>query len=103
MRTSRKKSSILNPQVQGFRKAAQRLAADNAQRSYKLLTIFVDVFEGYFRHLTQILVETELMPEHDFLAAGGWAHRRLSAGIRNGSTSIGATTCLRPTHDPFIA
>ena len=39
---------------------------------YKLLTIFVDVFEGYFRHLSHILAETGLMQEDVFweLVAG---------------------------------
>ncbi|AMG89940.1 alcaligin siderophore biosynthesis protein AlcC [Bordetella parapertussis] len=70
MKDIAEESSILNPQVR-LPQAAQRLAAD-VPEAYKLLTIFVDVFEGYFRHLTQILVETELMPEHDFwrLVAG---------------------------------
>ena len=42
---------------------------------YKLLTIFVDVFEGYFRHLSHILAETGLMQE-DVLGTGG---RRVAA------------------------
>ena len=39
---------------------------------YKLLTIFVDVFGGYFRHLSHILAETGLMQEDVFweLVAG---------------------------------
>ena len=39
---------------------------------YKLLTIFVDVFEGYFRHLSHILAETGLMRR---TSSGNWAGR----------------------------
>ena len=62
---------------------------------YKLLTIFVDVFEGYFRHLSHILAETGLMQEDVFweLVAGRVAAYR----IRSGWPSTASTTCTRRT------
>ncbi|MFP3710713.1 IucA/IucC family C-terminal-domain containing protein, partial [Paraburkholderia sp. SIMBA_009] len=50
---------------------ARRLAAD-VPEEYKLLTIFVDVFEGYFRHLAQVLADHGVMDEDAFwkLVAG---------------------------------
>ena len=44
---------------------AQRMVADVPQ-NYKLLTIFIDVFDGFFRHLSQILVDHCTCSEDDF-------------------------------------
>ena len=49
MKDIAEESSILNPDA-ALPENARRLAAD-VPEEYKLLTIFVDVFEGYFRHL----------------------------------------------------
>ncbi|MDR7948389.1 IucA/IucC family protein [Achromobacter aegrifaciens] len=70
MKDIAEESSILDPQAD-LPENARRLAAD-VPEEYKLLTIFVDVFEGYFRHLSQILADTGLMQEDDFweLVAG---------------------------------
>jgi len=66
MKDIAEESSILNPDAK-LPPDASRLVADIPE-SYKLLTIFVDVFEGYFRHLVQVLVDTELMQENEFWA-----------------------------------
>ena len=70
MKDIAEESSILNPDA-ALLENARRLAAD-VPEEYKLLTIFVDVFEGYFRHLSHILAETGLMQEDVFweLVAG---------------------------------
>ena len=70
MKDIAEESSILNPDA-ALPENARRLAAD-VPEEYKLLTIFVDVFEGYFRHLSHILAETGLMQEDVFweLVAG---------------------------------
>jgi len=70
MKDIAEESSILNPDVD-LPQNAHRLSAD-VPEPYKLLTIFVDVFEGYFRHLVQILVDNDLASEGEFwsLVAG---------------------------------
>ena len=70
MKDIAEESSILNPDA-ALLENARRLAAD-VPEEYKLLTIFVDVFEGYFRHLSHIPAETGLMQEDVFweLVAG---------------------------------
>lgn len=70
MKDIAEESSILNPNA-ALPKNARRLAAD-VPEEYKLLTIFVDVFEGYFRHLAQVLADYRVMDEDAFwqLVAG---------------------------------
>ena len=63
---------------------------------YKLLTIFVDVFEGYFRHLSHILAETGLMQEDVFWELVA-ASRPTRKRIRSGWPSTASTTCTRRT------
>ena len=57
----------------------------------------MDVFEGYFRHLSHILAETGLMQEDVFweLVAGRVAYQE--ARIRSGWPSTASTTCTRRT------
>jgi siderophore synthetase component len=45
----------------------QRIAVD-VPDDYKLLAIFIDVFDGFFRHLSQMLVDTGCCPEDEFWA-----------------------------------
>lgn len=70
MKDIAEESSILNPNA-ALPENARRLAAD-VPEEYKLLTIFVDVFEGYFRHLAQVLADHGVMHEDAFwkLVAG---------------------------------
>jgi len=64
MKDIAEESSILNPDAQ-LPENIVRLIADIPD-SYKLLTIFVDVFEGFFRHLSQVLTDENLMQESGF-------------------------------------
>lgn len=64
MKDIAEESSILDPSVQLPEKAS-RLAAV-VPEAFKLLTIFVDVFEGYFRHLAHLLVEHGVLSETAF-------------------------------------
>ena len=93
MKDIAEESSILNPDA-ALPENARRLAADVPE--YKLLTIFVDVFEGYFRHLSHILAETGLMRDVFWeLVAGRVAAYRKR--IRSGWPSTASTTCTRRT------
>nr|WP_297352803.1 IucA/IucC family siderophore biosynthesis protein [uncultured Caldimonas sp.] len=51
-----------NAQLPGL---AQRMVVD-VPEDYKLLGIFIDVFDGYFRHLSQILVDNDCCSEDEF-------------------------------------
>lgn len=64
MKDIAEESSILNPDAQ-IPQNVQRLLAD-VPEEYKLLTVFVDVFDGYFRHLSQLLEDEALMSEQAF-------------------------------------
>lgn len=62
---------------------------------YKLLTIFVDVFEGYFRHLSQVLVDNGVMDEDAFWKLVAGRIIAYQEAHPNAWKSIASTTCSR--------
>lgn len=66
MKDIAEESTILNPDAQ-VPDNVRRMLAD-VPEDFKLLTIFVDVFDGYFRHLSQVLVDNDCCTEDAFWA-----------------------------------
>ncbi|HUG25899.1 IucA/IucC family protein [Piscinibacter sp.] len=63
MKDIAEEAAILNKDAE-LPAAVQRLAAD-VPEDYKLLAIFIDVFDGFFRHLSQLLLDHGCFGEED--------------------------------------